>query len=553
MNFVKKFLRSFFLFLFFLSFNNFVFSDDFDIYSDDNPDMIDFLDHNEPELTKQKPTPDEILDLLVNRIHIDQILQEDIFLRTNQFVKRSLLDNSIFLMDKNYEKGRFVFLANLFYEQTSRMHFSAPCLAEDSDQINKAASCIKSYLALDDPTLLCKIQGLQENIKDMLSILDIPNCVKGFALIKNATVQDRNVGLFFGFEWMAKKFRFRLKTPFYYKERNLFLTNKEIDAISKEFGEGDMDEGMAFARKHLISDQLGLGDLRFEFDYPIASGAKDAELRLGLFTTIPTAVSIVKGLYGEVFKPVTCRPTIDFVTMLYEVQNEATRQKVMDQVTEIGLSALNNLSAMLLQTNLGNGGHFGLGTKLYNTVPMRSIIDKDWMENFALKGMLSAEYMFSHKETRWFVEKDTKELFSKRNFADDTKAAENLAFLEQMTIDRLIPFAYETKVYPGFIFILEEKLAYEKKRWGISIGTDVWVQTIEHFGEICAPKLQIPLLDIEKARKPWAYQWSVFGSLFFKPKKKVGDLYIGLNAEKVISSRGIGQPFKLSLSLERNF
>jgi len=184
---------------------------------------------------------------------------------------------------------------------------------------------------------------------------------------------------------------------------------------------------------------------------------------------------------------------------------------------------------------------------------LRLIINRCWAEHIYFKGKLTLEYLFPAHECRWFIEKNDPFIFEVRDFENNELAEENLAFLEKMFVDKFYPYVYDTKVAPGFIFMWASKFTYESKRWGIHLGWDTYVQTREKLWEVCAPSKQVVLLDLEKARKPWAYQWDVFGTLFFKTKRKKSDLYIGLHGEKTVSSRGIGKPFKVVLSFERNF
>ncbi|MFC1842735.1 hypothetical protein ACFLYU_03705 [Candidatus Dependentiae bacterium] len=558
---MKKFLQVFFI-LFLFSISNFSIADesdglgDFDIFADDNTLVGDFLDNNEFEITRQS-TPEGILEILIDIVKADRILQEDIFLRTNRLNKRSLLDNSLFLMDKDYCYGNWILGVSLFFDQTSRMHFTKPCSTGKRKQKYEIASCIKSYLALTSPTLFCVIKDLESEIKELLPDFDI-DCIRALCLFKNATAQERSAGLFFSFMGKIRKFNFRFKAPFYYKIRNFFLTDEERKAISREFGESDEKEGMKFARRHIISDQLGLGDLRFDFDYPVYAGCRvgrDLEVRLGMFSTIPTNVAVVKGLYGNCFKPICCRPSISFLDIFDMLQHDNTRQQAITIAKNFALNALNGISSLLLDSSLGNNRHFGLGFMSKTKIPFRSIFNRSWLGNVFYRGKLSLEYLFSAKEYRWFVEKNDviAAQFAVRDFEDEDKAAENLAFLETMFTDKFYPFVYKSKVYPGFIFTWVAKLAYESKRWGIHLGWDAWAQTREKIDEICAKKGQLASLDVEKARRPWAFQWTLLGSVFFKTERRKSNLYVGLNAEKTVSSRGIGRPFKVTLSFERNF
>lgn len=527
--------------------------DDLDVFSDYNSDVASFLDNNEFHLTKSNVKPKELIDLLIETGAID-LFKEQLFLRTNPLTKRSLLDNQLFLFDKNYDSGKFDFFSHIFYEETSRMCFYPVCGSGSKKDVFDKDTCMQSYLALCQESLMCKLKDLEQEIKRKFGDFGI-DCANTIYLLRNATAQERKAGFFFGFEWMPRKFNVRFKVPLYYLERNIYLTKKEIDALTCEFGESDMSENMKFARQHLISDQFGLGDSRLEVDYPIYEGPRDLWARLGGILTIPTACPIVKGLFGSTFDPVKCRPSVSFTELFDQFTSDATRQEAMKKALDLGFSALDGISSMLLDSSLGNNGHFGIGLKLRTKLPMRSFLDRRWLEKVSLKGNLFLEYMLPHKETRWFIQKCDllQSQFAMRNFKDESKAAENLAFLEKTLIDKIFPYACDVQVTPGTIFIWEEKLAYESKKWGAHLGTDVWVQTRERFGNICASNSLVQTFDIDKAKMPWAYQWSLFGSLFFKPKKQKGDFYVGLNAEKILSSRGIGKPYKFTISLERNF
>ena len=79
------------------------------------------------------------------------------------------------------------------------------------------------------------------------------------------------------------------------------FSDVQNEAIEAEFGALDPQTENDFAENHLISDRFGFGDLRLYFDYPIFSDSGDLETRLGLFSTVPMAASIIKGLKGKVF------------------------------------------------------------------------------------------------------------------------------------------------------------------------------------------------------------------------------------------------------------
>jgi len=535
--------------------------DDFDVFSDDDLTMNSLIDDIDPDMSKQNSSSSEILDLLIKEFDVDRILRRDFFLRTHPLNTRRLLDNPLFFMDKDYGDGRWVLDFHLFYDQTSRMHFTRKCI--DHKCKDKIASGIYNYLAIKDCCLIQELERLKEKVDEIYPGLDY-NVRRILSLFNNTKIQERRAGLFMGFMAKVRKLHIKLQMPFYYVIRNFFLNCKERKAIEKELGpvnpgETNEAEALAFARKHLVSDRLGLGDLRFSVDYPIDDDG-GIDLRLGLFADIPTSVSMVKGLYGEVFCPIKKRPTINFARLIDLVGGGDQEKEQADSIVRcFGLNVLDGISSMLVDTHLGNRRHFGLGIYLRTYTPLRVILNRRWTQNLFFKGRISFEYMFPSKECRWFIEKCNPAEFNRfdkyrsTDSVDEEVADQDLAFLERKFVDMVFPYVYEATARPGFIFMWTSKLTYEARRWGIHLGSDAWVQTKESLSEVCCPAYQKTLLNIEKARKPWAFQWTVLGSIFFKSKRKKSSLYIGLNGEKTISSTGIGKPFKVSLSFERNF
>jgi len=550
------------IFSFQLNFSMYDDHDEFDVFSDTDLMMNSFIDTIDPNAAKQSSSSKEVLETLIGIFDIDRILRRNFFLKTHPLNTRRLLDNPLFLMDKDYNYGRWVLDFHLFYDQTSRMHFVRRCT--DHECKDKMASGIYNYLATKDCCLIRELEQLKEKVDGVYPGLEDYSVRRVLSLFCNTKIQERRAGLFMGFMGSIRKLHVTLQVPFYYVIRNFFLNDKERKAIEKELGpvnpgETNEAEALAFARKHLVSDRLCLGDTRFSIDYPINDNG-GIDFRLGVFTDIPTSVSMVKGLYGEVFCPIKKRPTVDFANLLdLAGGSEEDREQAVSFARRFGLNVLDGLSSMLVDTHLGDRRHFGLGLFVRTHTPLSCILNRGWTQNLFFKGRISLEYLFPAKECRWFIEKCNPVAFSRfdkyrsGDTVDEQVADEDLSFLEKRLVDMLFPYVYETNVRPGFIFMWTSKLTHESKRWGIHVGSDIWVQSREQLSDICCPTYQKTLLDIERSRRPWAYQWTLLGSLFFKSKRKKSTLYIGLSGEKTVASSGIGKPFKVSLSFERNF
>ena len=523
-------------------------SDDIDIFND--PTIGSFLDKTKFS-AQVEFSPKEIMEALIE-IGADKILEEDLFCSTAPLNKRSLLDIPIFVLDKDYDFKRGSMCAHFFYNQTTRMYFN-PC-----------SSCISSYLGITQTSLLQKVACSIEKIKEILETDFFGfDCIRAINLFKNATVQERRLGLMMQGWWRVfKDFRFSFKLPFYWRERNYYLTEEEQDAIEKEFGALSPDEQEKFQEAHMISDKIGLGDLRMEIDFPLMSNYGKMRSRVGMFTTIPSSLPLIKGLLGSDYIPKKCRPSFNLEQMFDLAGSPATSDEAMKMAKDFLLCAIDGISSNLLDTDLGNNRHLGLGFLMRTKTPLSVLIKRPWAEKVYWKGKMTFEYLFPRRRQRWFVECQNPCLFAERNFQEyeddpdnitEEKAKSDLEFLEKHFVDKLFPYVFETKVRPGIVFMWASRLSYEARRIGFHLGWDTWVQTGERLSDIFVTNELASKLDIGRAKRCFAYQWSLYGSLFFKVKRYNKELIISLNAEGVASNRGIGSDFILSLNIESNF
>ena len=79
-----------------------------------------------------------------------------------------------------------------------------------------------------------------------------------------------------------------------------------------------------------------------------------------------------KGLRGSSFCLVKNRPILDLQELVGTISEAlAAGQPATDpQAIGYALAALDNLGAMILDSPLGNGGHFGLGVVVRNRSPV---------------------------------------------------------------------------------------------------------------------------------------------------------------------------------------
>lgn len=508
-----------------------------------NDDIGEFI-----ELTRLTASPEGIIGLLtIPGVDAIELLKVDLYKHTNVINQRSLLDQPLFAMHCCDCIGKWVVGSHIFYNQMNRSN-----LTSDSTQL-----C--SYLALDDETFLNTIQNFIPNIKELFDDPDFNiDIQKIFALASNMSVQQRRFGAMVHTIRQWKKWRLRFLIPFYYLERNVFLNSAEQEAMANEFGIDPEDVEEEFQEEHFISDKLGFGDFRFEA-CALAINKPEFKMRLGTQLTLPTAFALVKGLKGSSFKKESCQPEPGIIEELFCLFLDDNNVSSEDQkkgfalLTEFGLDALDRLAANLLDTKLGNDGHVGVGLQIHIKNHLKYIINIPWAQKVRIINKISIEYLFPAIEKRFFAEKNNSDEFDARNFTDETKAEENLRFIEEELIKRLYPVAFDVKIFPGFIFHWISKLCFQGKNFGALLGFDIWAQTNKLFGSINSFGTMKTRIDICKAKGFFAYQAKIFSGINYKLERTKRTWYISLNADGTPSNIGIGKDFTITLNVEANF
>ncbi|MGB8366735.1 MAG: hypothetical protein WCD44_00085 [Candidatus Babeliales bacterium] len=517
-----------------LNFDNDLFLDD-----DDDPFINEFLDTVGSNLTTRQIEPFDIITLLC-QIGAKKILETPFFLRTNSLNQRSLLDEPIFEPDRCYFANPWIIGFHIFARKKDRSNFNFDCTNLDS------------FLALREPTLLGLLENTIDIFKELLdrNLLDINRI---FSLVSTTTVEERRGGFMFHVmrQWQDKTLR--IFFPFYYLQSNYSISKENLDLIAEEFGISGEPQEDNFIKRHFISDAIGIGDTRVELDFDLIEN-KAFAIRLGGLVTIPTAFKWGAGFKGTNFPKPSTFPAIDFEALFQLAENpsEANLKTAISLLSNILLGALDRISADLLDTTLGNGGHLGLGVFLRSYVPLYHLIGRSWTKNLTYASRISVEYLFPGTQKRFFINKINEQEFD-RDFENPDDAQENLIFLEEKFIERIYLRAFDTKIQPGIIFRWTSKLCHQGKKWGFNIGTDFWMQDKEKFRSINTFKKTLKQLDIKKAIPPVAYQGKIFGSIVYKAEQPTHTWFISLNADYTTTNKGLGDDYGVSLNIETMF
>jgi len=516
---------------------------DFDSLADD-PTLDQFLEQHEFSMIRNID-PVDILAILIDQLNILNILKEDLYCRTYPLNYRSLLDLPFIRPYRWFKERNRKFGIQLFYNQTSRMFFT------------KKSDALYSYLAICNSNLLRKLSEIasQEIIKEQFPDFNLdPICI--FPLFRNMTVQDRRAGFMFSGAHSWRWLTFRAYIPLYYLERNFYLTTQERLRVEEVFGS---QSDTVFQDQHLISDKLGIGDTRLILAFHVMR-RENCSLNCGLQATIPTAFAFKKGLKGSSFAQWrTIRHCRFSIERLWDLAQQDAKI-----ATEYGadffLGALDTLSANLIDSELGNNQHPGIGFLMQTKNRLSLFFKRPWAHSVKFKNTISLEYLFPKTERRFFLVKtDPNELDA--NLYDADRAEHDPAYtrcwltlIEETFTNKFYPVALDTLIQPGLLFQWTGNLFFDHGAWHFQLGTDWWVQTPASLEAVDVPQnIGAPCIDLKRADPHYAFQSKVCGGIFYTLQRPTSEWNISLYGDYTFWSKGIGKDFMLALNFEVDF
>jgi len=474
----------------------------------------------------------DFLTLLVNA-NIPQVLTKNFFLGTNPVQSRSLLDLPSTGLDLTINDDHcHQLLINAFYNQTTKMKYRCN------------SPCIGSYLNITSKDIL---EDLDESILDSFGlntddVLDLMLRANPFSL------QQRRAGFMINYNRRWGRGTFGLNVPFYYFERNFFLSEKEQAVIAdapvfQQFGplSSDEDTLLQYGYKNMLSDQIGFGDIRFNGYYTFKDTDKQYAT-IGAVLTLPTAFALAKHVFGGKYCKTKPRPLFDLVTVASYVpptDEQATLLKNM--FFEYSTCVLHQLTANLAYTSLGNYHHVTFGPRFEYNYKIRP--------HWAVKLYTDIQYFCPAKEPRFYIPvKDPAEFSDAvRDYENVNLAEENLLFLSRQITDFLFPKCITTKVSPGFLVNLSAATWFKTKRTNIELGYNFWRQSTEKITLDCKPAIPYYVC---KGVKSGAYQNKLYARFLLKIPERCGGLHIGIYGDYTFQSFNIGKDFTLAVNTE---
>lgn len=516
-----------------------------DDFSWDDLSIESLLNTTNFEQATRAPGPIDILTLL-SQLGIIDLLKENLYDKSYELNKRYILDLPLFTFpwyhSRCKEKGY-----QFFYNATNKMTFAKEC-----DKIS-------SYLAIAGNGFVEKLQTALQATSAVFPAFDPDTALELLTLFEHFAVQDRSLGIMFDGEKKICDGRLRWFLPVYWHVRNHFVTHAVEKAISNIMdpivGKQDPDAAWFFAEQYLIEDQLGFGDLRFEYDVPFME-SDTFKARIGLMVDLPIAFPLGYGLLGSNFQAPQCRPILDLQKIFTILISDSADIVNDTETTDFLYQALNNLSAILLNSATGNNGHLGLGIMWRTKSLLTRFVPRPWAEPIYFQSRMSVEYLLPATEYRAFVPKNNALAFESRNFEseDPNIAEQNLLFLEQTLTDRLFPPFIHAIVFPGFVIRSTSRAVYEGPVWGFFVGSDTWIKTKEHITSLQAPDCVVNGLNLAKAERPVAYQSKMFAGIVHRYcMSEDSEWAFSVNYDATVIRSGIGKDTTLTFNIDINF
>lgn len=419
------------------------------------PIFAQYALQNTPDI----PTPEELLSTL--------------YKRTNPIRRRSILDSELFKHDLYYPTAPFTITPFASFTHKG-------CFVENSTTIG-------SYLDLFQGDVPEKIQdliiaimgqgnpGIDAQTVALFSTLNIPDVLELFTAMK---VQEKQFGAMLRYIYdIDDNWKIDIRAPLLWQLYHFYLTPSEeaeiLDQpIIKSFGPGDF---MPFARAHLISDKIGLGDTQINFER-VFYERSTSSCSVGLSIGIPTAFALKKGVYGSYFDKRKDRPDFNLVRDIVKfIENGVDDiDKVKANGSNLGLAVLDRLSSVLLDHPLGRDGHWTLGAYYRSTL--------DFTPQLRLLSHAGFICPLPGKEDRSIKKIITRadiDALQALPIGTEEEAIFALNAYNDLLLDKLFPQNHRCTIFPGIIFMSNSCLTYTKDKWVFSLGTDMWWQTKE--------------------------------------------------------------------------
>lgn len=472
-------------------------------------------------------------DITGNLIRVQDFLAFNFYCSSFLPVTRNVVDLPG-LQPLTDRTDRLTFAVQPFYNMTSKVALSGRSLSQSTS--------ISDYFGFRNADL---IDALDTNVKQKFNI-DAPRIVR---LFQDATVQERKFGGMLSMAYRNDHHAFMGLLPLYYIERNFFLNNDQINAISNDealklFGGGGGDRGTRdLIQELIVRDQVGIGDTRVKIGSYFADRL-DRSCVIGAELTFPTALAFKKGLFGSNPDNTQAPFPFSFYNLYCDgtSDNEACKAAALTTLSTTGKNILIRMASTVNGVPLGQGA-FGVGPYV------------EFQQYFLPRGRFdmngSIEFLLPYSTNRFLlITRDLNEIKNRDYTADTSTPASlaNLAYLDAAFEQMFYPRWACLNMGPGVICKANVALCAEDRNLQGQIGYDFWFKTGDHIRGFHDGKTTVPF-RMSAAAAPHAWQNKFFGRITAQKHGFDYDLRFGIRGDVTFLSKGIGHDWTLGVDV----
>lgn len=473
------------------------------------------------------------------------LLQKDLYIHSNLVVSRSIHDAPLFMQTNAHRRCDYDFGVEIdpFYNQTKYMCFVG------------SSTDIKSYVDFSSTGLLGEAASKSKEFMTEQASKNF-KAEEILPLFSNITLEERRAGLYIRLSAYIKNWTFQFAVPLYYQERNFFISNedqkkiKNVPILSEQFTGMSEDTAQAIMMKRIVSDKIGLGDMRVHLLYTPYQD-DDTRCTVGGFVTLPTAFAFKNGLMGGSFYKHNYIPPFSleqaFSILCDPDQTIDKTDAVKDSGKNYGWRALDHLTEILAETSLGNNGHVGIAP----LIECDHIFTRCDNVAIGIVAQASLQGFLPCSEKRAYLVENVPSEFNTRNYKDKELAKENVAFLDTQLNNIIFPTIIDTRVTPGLIFEGNAAFHYDYSEClKAQIGYDFWCRGDESIAMSSAVNGKY---DIAASKTASAWQQKVFGSIETYFPFCGGDLTTKFGGDVTVASKNIGKDFTVNVLLQLSY
>lgn len=468
-------------------------------------------------------TPTEVLNFLA-LFFVNELIFINPYCKTYTPQSRNVLDIPIIAPFCPHD-SRIRF--NFFYNQTHNVFLTPTC----GGYLN-----LKEYIPV---------------LSKVLAQIPIPLNINFARIIESANqifVEERRAGGLLQWWQRTGSWIFGAQMPLFYSERNFNLPFDTQEVLKQDFDPNESSKNQEqFYRKHVIFDQIGIGDLRLTLaQHPLETDM--ARFCWGMDCTIPTDTAFSIGLLGSnlatSYTPIT--PDYTKLIELAIIFNDIPA--ITAFAKKFAINAGDQLGAILLNNSLGYERQWSLGLFAQPEFTIAQGF------NLVIRGR--AATILGRNVQRFFTQIKNPADFSAAAMGQPPfppltpeQAQAELTLLEVQTMYNFFPFKTKAHLNSRFMGEVTVMPVWEfTDNWTLITGYDFWYLSADKLTSVSRTCLQSTYpLDIAAAQRPRAIQDKIFFSIQYTSYRPHHDIIFNLGGDGSFYSSGIGKDISVVL------